>query len=143
MRSKSGTVVGFVILLSLLASAAEKKARAWQEGKVVSMEKTHELQGTSTTTNTEGKVKPTKKGDKYESQTTSTETPNYDDFMVYTIEAGDTVYTAKQRLNFPWSKPANVTVGGAVQFAVEKNKIYLKDGDGKESSASMVKMSAK
>jgi hypothetical protein len=132
-----------LLLLSVLTTAEDKKSRTWQEGKIVSMEKTHELQGTTTTTNTEGKVKSTNKGDKYESQTTSNETPNYDDFMVFTIEASDAVYTAKQRLNFPWSKPANLIVGGTVQFAVEKNRIYLKDSDGKESSASMVKMTAK
>jgi hypothetical protein len=143
MRRRTALVLTLLMVLSVLASAEDKKTRSWQEGKVVSMEKTHELQATTTTTNTEGKVKATNKGDKYESQTTSTETPNYDDFMIYTIEAGDVTYTAKQRLTFPWSKRANVTVGGSLQFAVEKNKIYLKDSDGKESSASMIKRSAK
>jgi hypothetical protein len=143
MCSRIALILTSLLIFGLLSSAADKKTRAWQEGKLVSMEKTHELQGTNTTTNSEGKVKSTSKGDKYESQSTSTETPNYDDFMVYTIEAGDNIYTAKQRLNFPWSKTANVNVGGNVQFAVEKNKIYLKDGDGKELSASIVRVSTK
>jgi hypothetical protein len=143
MNCRIALMLSSLLLSSLLSSGAEKKTRAWQEGKVVSMEKTHELQGTTTTTNTDGKIKSTSKGDKYESQSTSTETPNYDDFMVFTIEAGDHVYTARQRLNFPWSKSANVTVGGPVQFALEKNKIYLKDSDGKEWSAAMVRMSVK
>jgi len=42
-----------------------------------------------------------------------------------------------------WSKSANVTVGEAVKFFPEKNKIYILDDDGKEHKATIVKVSMK
>ena len=101
------------------------------------------LQGTTTSTDTEGKVKPSDKNAKYSEHTTSTESANYDDFMNYVIEAGDRMYTGKQRLNFPWSKTANVTIGEKVKFAVQRDKMYLVDSDGKEFSMRIVKTALK
>jgi len=56
---------------------------------------------------------------------------------------GRRVYVAKEHLLFPWSKSANVTVGEAVKFFPEKNKIYILDDDGKEHKATIVKVSMK
>ena len=41
---------------------------------------------------------------------------------------------------FPWSKPANITVGENVKYVVEKNKMYLLDDDGKEHKAKIKKV---
>jgi hypothetical protein len=143
MKTRTLGISLLVVLLAWAGSAQQKKARDWQSGRLFSMEKTRELESTTTTTNTEGKVKNNNKGDKYSAQSTSTETPNYDNYVTYTVEAGEFTYTAKQHLLFPWSKPANVAVGGQLKYAVEKDKLYLLDDDGKESSAKILKKAVK
>lgn len=65
---------------------------------MLSVEKTRELESTTTTTNAEGKVKSGDNGDKYSGQSTATQTPNYDNYVTYTIESGNLLYTAKQHL---------------------------------------------
>jgi hypothetical protein len=62
---------------------------------------------------------------------------------VYTIQAADKVYVAKEKLLFPWSKPSSASVGDDVKFAVEKGKLYIRDGDGKEHKATVTKTSMK
>lgn len=137
-----GRILIPVLALVCLAGAAEQN-RKWQEGKLVSMEKTKELEGMVTNSNTEGKVKPNGKTDKYSEHSTSMQTANYDDYMIYVIDAGEFTYTAKQKLNFPWSKSANLSVGDSFKFAVQRDKIYLLDDDGKEFSAKVVKKAMK
>ena len=110
---------------------------------MLSVEKTRELESTTTTTNAEGKVKSGDNGDKYSGQSTATQTPNYDNYVTYTIESGNLLYTAKQHLFFPWSKPANVSLGEKFKFAVQKDKLYILDDDGKESSAKIIKQAVK
>jgi len=60
---------------------------------------------------------------------------------VYTIKGPHKTYIAREQLLFPWSKPANVTVGENVKYTVEKNKVFLLDDDGKEHKASITKVS--
>ena len=143
MQTRTFGISLLVMLIACAGLAQQKKARDWQSGRLLSMEKSRELESTTTTTNTEGKVKSNNKGDKYSGQSTSTETPNYDDYVSYSVEAGEFTYTAKQHLLFPWSKPANVAVGGQLKYAAEKDKLYLLDDDGKESSAKIVKKAVK
>jgi hypothetical protein len=53
---------------------------------------------------------------------------------------GDTyAYVAQERLRWKWSKPANLTVNGAVKYAVEKQKLSVIDDDGKELEMEIVK----
>lgn len=106
---------------------------------MLSVEKTRERESTTTTTNAEGNVKSGDNGDKYSGQSTTTQTPNSDNYVTYAVEAGNVVYTAKQHLLFPWSKPANVSLREKFKFAVQKDKLYMLDDDGKESSAKIIK----
>ena len=139
MNFRKITIAMLFVLVASTAWSQSKNTRNWQTGRLLSQEKTHELESTTSTTNTEGNIKSTSKGDKYSSQSTKTETQNYDDFEVYEIEAGGFHYTVKQRLPFPWSKPANIAIGSEFKYAIEKSKMYLLDDDGKENSGRIVK----
>ena len=116
-------------------------SRNWQSGTLLETEKQQVPQGTTKTSNTEGTAK--NKGNKtdYSQTTTSTTTEDYDTFQVYTIQGDSKTYVARERLNFPWSKPANVSVGEKVKYAVDKNKLYLLDDDGKQHKAGISKVS--
>jgi hypothetical protein len=116
-------------------------SRNWQSGTLLETEKQQVPQGTTKTSNTEGTAK--NKGNKtdYSQTTTSTTTEDYDTFQVYTIQGDSKTYVAREKLNFPWSKPANITVGEKVKYAVEKNKLYLLDDDGKQHKAGISKVS--
>lgn len=48
------------------------------------------------------------------------------------IEGERYVYTAQERLPWPWKKAANVTVNGPVKYAIDKGRFFLLDDDGKE-----------
>src|SRR5690242_14053151 len=82
-------------------------SRNWQSGTLLETEKQQVPQGTTKTSNTEGTAK--NKGNKtdYSQTTTSTTTEDYDTFQVYTIQGDSKTYVAREKLNFPWSKPAN------------------------------------
>ena len=76
-------------------------------------------------------------------QSTSPSTDNYETCQTYTIDAGNKVIIAKEHLLFPWSKTANVNVGEAVKYVVERGKLMMLDDDGKEHKASVVSSSMK
>ena len=116
-------------------------ARNWQSGTLLETEQSKVREGSTKTSNTDGTAKD--RGDKtdYSQNTTTTTTDNYETYQNYTIEAGKKLYVAREHLLFPWSKPANVTVGEPVKYAVEKGKLYLLDDDGKEHKTSIVKVS--
>jgi hypothetical protein len=125
----------------LLGQAFAATARDWHEGTLLETEQQKVPSGTTYNSSTDGTVKP--KGDKttYSQNTTTTATQDYDTFQLYTIQgASGKIYTASERLLFPWSKPANITVGEKVKYVVEKNKLYLLDDDGKEHKASIKKV---
>jgi len=117
-------------------------ARQWQSGKLVDSEQQKVTEGSTTTYNTDGQAKSKSNGKTdYSQTTTATTTDNVDTYEVYTIQGPDKTYIAREKLNFPWSKPANVTVGAQVEFAVEGRKLYILDDDQKEHRASIVKTS--
>jgi len=100
-------------------------------------------EGSTKTSSTEGTAKDKGNKTEFSKDTTTTTTDNIETYQIYTIETDKRVYVAKEHLLFPWSKSANVTVGEAVKFAPEKNKIYILDYDGKEHKATVVKVSMK
>ena len=134
--------LGFIFALAAVMAGQTfaATARDWQEGTLLETEQEKVPSGTTYNSNTDGSTKP--KGDKttYSSNTTTTATQDYDTYQLHTIQGGEKVYTATERLLFPWSKPANVTVGEKVKYAVEKNKLYFLDDDGKEHKASVKKV---
>ncbi len=75
-------VAALLVVGITCAGWAQKKARNWQEGVLLSVEKTKELDSTTTTTDTEGKVK---QNDKYSEQSTATKTQNYEYYAVYAV----------------------------------------------------------
>ena len=115
--------------------------REWKSGMLLESEKQEVLQGSTESANTQGTVK--KKNDRksdYSESTTTTTTENYDTFQVYTIQADGKTYVARERLLFPWSKPANITVGEKVKYSIEKRTLYLLDDDGKQHKAGVSKV---
>ena len=134
-------VAACVLVLITLSTFGAERAREWQSGTLLETEKQEVPQGATKTSNTEGSAK--QKGNKvdYSQTTTSTTTQDYDTFQVYTIQGDTKTYVAREKLMFPWSKPANVAVGEKVKYAIEKNKLYLLDDDGKQHKAGVSRVS--
>ena len=131
------------IILILLVPSLAAAERAWQTGTLTDTEQTREKEGSTKHTTSDGSVK--NKGNKadYSQSTNSTESDNIETYQNYTIESDNKIYIAREHLLFPWSKPANVTVGDKVKFHVQKGKMVLVDDDGKEHKATLVKTSLK
>ncbi len=116
-------------------------ARQWQSGKLLDTEQQKVHEGSTTTYNTDSQSKRKKDGTDYSRHTTANTTDNIDTYEIYTIRGPEKTYIAREKLLFPWSKPANVTVGGEVKYAVDGRKLYIFDEDNKEHKASIVKTS--
>lgn len=133
-----------VIILMLAAvmvgQASAATARNWHEGTLLETEQEKVPSGTTYHSSTDGSAKPNGDKTKYSQNTTTTASQDYDTFQLYTIQGSGKIYTASERLLFPWSKPANVTVGEKVKYVVEKNKMYFLDDDGKEHKATIKKV---
>lgn len=142
MKSRSFRLLVAIAVLGLTASAATQ--RSWQDGTLLESEQTKVLESTTKTSNTDGAAKTTDDHNtKYSQNTTTNTTQNYDTYQIYTVDAGSKIYTASEQLLFPWSKPANVTVGEKMKFAVEKNTMYILDDDGKQHKARIKKVQMK
>jgi len=141
MQSKLCLRIGVPLFFAAGLIAADT-ARDWQSGTLVETEKEEVRQGSTKTTNSE--IKSKNKGSKtgYEETSRSTTTENYDHFQVYTIQGERTMFVAREKLLFPWSKPASVTVGAKLKFAVEKNTMYILGEDGKQHKAGIRKATA-
>jgi len=133
--------VTWALLLVVLAAFAADNSRNWQSGTLLETEKEQVRQGSTKRINTEGTAKDKGKKTDYSETTTSTTTEDYDTFQVYTIQGDTQTYVARERLLFPWSKPASLTVGEKVKYAVAKNTLYLLDDNGKQHKAGISKVS--
>jgi hypothetical protein len=128
-----------VILCGTMAFAA---TRNWQSGKLLDTEQQKVTEGSTTHYNTDSQKKTNSNGKtNYSQNTTATTTDNTDTYEIYTIEGPEKTYIAREKLLFPWSKPANVTVGSDLKFAIEGRKLIILDEDQKEHKASIVKTS--
>jgi hypothetical protein len=126
-----------IFTVSMISLAAN---RQWQSGKLLDTEQQKIKEGSTTTYNTDGQAKSKSNGKTdYSQTTTATTTDDVDTYEVYTIQGSDKTYIAREKLLFPWSKPANVTVGAEVKFAIEGRKLYILDESQKEHKASIVK----
>ena len=139
MNSKMLLAVLVIFTTGIAASAAN--ARNWQQGTLTETEQSKVKEGSTKNSNTDGTAKNRGNKTDYSQNTTTTTTDNYETYQTYTIQGHDKTYVAREHLLFPWSKPANVAVGGSVKFAVEKSKLYLVDEDGKEHKATVAKVS--
>jgi hypothetical protein len=139
MKSKKRLLILALFAAGMTVFAAA--ARNWQSGTLVETEQSKVRQGSTKNSNTEGTIKNRGNKADYSQNTTTTTTDDYETYQTYTIKGAEKTYLARERLLFPWSKPANVTVGGPVKFAVDKSKLYILDEDGKEHKATVVKVS--
>ena len=114
---------------------ASAQTRNWQTGTLVETEQTKVRDGSTKNT-----IRDNSDSSRH---STTTTTDNYDTYQVFTIDAGGKTYVARERLFFPWSKPALATVGEPVKFAVEKNNLYILGEDEKQHKAGIVKVSMK
>ncbi|MES2222445.1 MAG: hypothetical protein V4587_15940 [Acidobacteriota bacterium] len=116
-------------------------ARQWQSGKLLDTEQQKIHEGSTTTYNTNSEAKKKNGKTHYSENTVATTNDNVDTYEVYTIQGPEKTYIAREKLLFPWSKPANVTVGAEVKYAIDGRKLYIFDEDHKEHKASIVKTS--
>jgi hypothetical protein len=140
MKSTLFSACSALAIICVCAFSAEN-SREWKSGTLLETEKQQVRTGATETANSDGTIKDKGKKADYSQTTTSTTTDNYDKFQVYTIQGETRTYIARERLLFPWSKPANVTVGEKLKYAVQKNTLFLLDDDGKQHKASISKVS--
>jgi hypothetical protein len=126
------------LVSALLLSSTFALAADWHTGKLMDSEKQEVNTGSTTTYNTDGKVK---NNGKYSQDTTAHSTQDTDTYQVFTIQTPTKTYVVRQKLNFPWSKPANISLGEDVKFTVQGNKMTILDDDQKQQKATVVKAS--
>jgi hypothetical protein len=125
------------LLPALLLSTTLALANSWHTGKLMDTEKQEVPTGSTTTYNSDGQAK----NGKYNQNTTAHTTDNTDTYQVFTIQTPTRTYVVREKLNFPWSKPANISLGEEVKFTIQGNKMTILDDDQKQHKASIVKAS--
>lgn len=130
MKRFAAILLPLLFLCTTLALASD-----WHTGKLTDTEKQEVPSGSSTTTYNQDRYK-----DGSRSGTAHT-TSDTDTYQVFTIETPTKTYVVRQKLNFPWSKPANITLGEDVKFTVSGNKMTILDDDNKQQKATIVKSS--
>jgi hypothetical protein len=126
------------LLPALLLTTTLALANSWQTGKLTDTEKQEVPTGSTTTYNSDGQAK---NNGKYSQNTTAHTTDNTDTYQVFTIETPTKTYVVREKLNFPWSKPANIALGEEVKFMVQGNRLTILDDDQKQHKTSIVKAS--
>jgi hypothetical protein len=125
------------LLSALLLTTTVALANSWQTGKLMDTEKQEVPTGSTTHYNTDAQAK----NGKYSQNTTAHTTDETDTYQVFTIETPTKTYIVREKLNFPWSKPANIALVENVKFMVQGNKMTILDDDQKQHKASIVKAS--
>src|SRR5580698_3580285 len=125
------------LLPALLLSTILAFASDWHTGKLMDTEKQEVPTGSTTTYNTDAKAK----NGSYSQNTTAHSTDNTDTYQVFTIQTPTKTYVVREKLNFPWSKPANIALGEDIKFMVQGNKMTILDDDQKQHKVSIVKAS--
>ena len=129
MRRLAAILLPTILLTTTLAFASD-----WHTGKLTDTEKQEVPSGSTTTCNTNNNGNGNRSG-------TAHTTAETDTYQVFTIETPTKTYVVREKLNFPWSKPANITLGEEVKFMVSGNKMTILDDDQKQHKASIVKAS--
>ena len=124
-----------ILLPTILLSTTFAFASNWHTGKLTDTEKQEVPSGSSTTTYNQDR-------NRYGNRSgTVHTTDDTDTYQVFTIETHTKTYVVRQKLNFPWSKPANITLGEDVKFTITGNKMTILDDDNKQQKATIVKSS--
>lgn len=130
--------VALALLLVNQAAGAEK-VRDWQTGKVLNAERSRYFAGTVGSANTTGTAQANGNYGTYRGNTSSSQTAVYRVYETFLIEGETHAYLAQERLQWRWSKAANLTVNGPVKYAAEKRKLFVIDEDGKVHEMEIVK----
>lgn len=123
-----------VLLPTLLLSTTLALAADWHTGKLTDTEKQEVPTGSTTTYNQDHNGYGNRSGTVHTNDESDT-------YQVFTIETHTKTYVVRQKLNFPWSKPANIALGEDVKFTVSGNKMTILDDDNKVQKATIVKAS--
>jgi hypothetical protein len=118
-------------------------ASAWKQGTLLDSQQSKVLDGSTSTSNTDGSAKDKGDGFNYSSDSTTMTTNNYDTYQTYTVQGGRYIYVAREHLWFPWSKPADLVVNGPVQYLRSGDKLRILDDSGKEHKATIIKTTLK
>lgn len=148
MRSKIGTVRrarNFLLFLLMLAFAAwsEAGSRNWQSGTLRKTERIKVYEGAIRTSTLDGYLNFSRNSYSPDNTSTSTTAEDYVRCQVFTIEAGEKTYVVREPLFYAWSRPALSTIGQPVAFAMEKGTFYIRDADGKEHKATILRVRLK
>jgi hypothetical protein len=117
----------FAVLLLTFAVTAVTLAgsRHWKSGTLTATDQSKVAAGSTQSTNTDATYKNKGNRTDYSQNTKPTTSDDYETYQTYTIDAGNKIIVARERLLFPWSKSANVNAGETVKYAVERGKLYL------------------
>ena len=138
LRALSACLLTAALLCGASASAV---TREWKTGLLLDTEQQQVKTGSTTFFNSDSESR-NKNGKRSSSDhTTATKSDDVDTFEVYTVQGHNKTFVAREKLYFPWSKPAKVTVGSSLKFVIEGNKMIILDEDQKEHKASVVKTS--
>ena len=129
--------LAFTLLPALLLTTTLALANSWHTGKLMDTEKQEVPTGSTTHYNTDAQAK----NGKYSQNSTAHTTEDTDTYQVFTIQTPTKTYVVRQKLNFPWSKPANISLGEEVKFMIQGNKMTILDDDQKQQKATVVKAS--
>jgi hypothetical protein len=140
MQSK---IFAVLLLIFAVTAVALAGSRQWKSGTLTATDQAKVATGSTQSTNTDATYKNKDNRTDYSRNTKTTTSDDYETYQTYTIDAGNKVIVARERLLFPWSKSANVNVGETVKYAIERGKLYLFDDDGKEHKATVVSSSLK
>jgi len=122
LTKQAGLTVAVLLTLAHGTLGAER-ARNWQMGKVVDIQRSRDFAGLAPPV--------------VQFPGASTDAV-YRVYETFSIEGQTYTYLARELLGWP-RKPANLTVNGPVKFAVEKRKLYVIDEDGKEHGMEIIK----
>jgi hypothetical protein len=125
------------LLPALLLTTTLALANSWHTGKLMDTERQEVPSGSTTTYNSNTQAN----NGGYSRNSTAHTTDDTDTYQVFTIETPTKTYIVRQKLNFPWSKPANIALGEEVKFTIQGNKMTILDDDQKQHKATIVKAS--
>jgi hypothetical protein len=135
--------LALMLCLVSMVAAGIAQERNWQTGTLTATERQKVPSGTMITSNTDGSAKDHGNKTDYSENKTTTKTQDYDTYQLFTIQSGNTIYVASEHLFFPWSKPASLTLGKPVKFALDNDTMYILDSTNKEHKTAVIKTSLK
>lgn len=114
-----------VFLFFVCLSPAQDKARDWQTGKVLDTDSSSYRVSLGSTT----QVSPDGYGGANATTTNNSATRRQE---VIAIEGAEYIYVSERTMRARWTKSSSLTVNAEVKYAVEKDKIYIVDDNGRE-----------